>query len=263
MSQHRQSNIFCSQASIIPVRSTPMHYAEQVSQILYGETFVVNKKKHDWFHITCEWDQYTGWIHSSGAFYLRKKNDVTETPKIVVSDFAIIKHLQSGKNLILSAGSQLHPKLLASKIKVIHGKIDRLKIRKKITPSLLSKITKNWLGTPYQWGGRSRFGIDCSGFTQVIFSQLNIQLPRDSHEQFLKARSVIQPDEKKVLQPGDLIFFGNKMNKISHVGMMITHTKLMHASGQVRINHISNLNKSINQRFQEIPQIVLGVARYF
>jgi cell wall-associated NlpC family hydrolase len=100
----------------------------------------------------------------------------------------------------------------------------------------LKAIALKYLNAPYQWGGKSPFGIDCSGFVQMVFKISGYALPRDASQQIKAGKSVKNIGESKA---GDLAFFRNKENKIIHVGIIQDEDKIIHASGQVRIDHIN------------------------
>lgn len=111
-------------------------------------------------------------------------------------------------------------------------------------------LSRQFLGLPYTWGGTSSFGYDCSGFTQMLFRQTGIQLPRDAYQQ----ASVFQPVDMKDILPSDLIFFGSSLEKISHVGVYLGNQEIIHASVKdapvVQITHLNH--PSLTERFQYV-----------
>jgi len=91
------------------------------------------------------------------------------------------------------------------------------------------------LNAPYLWGGKSFFGIDCSGFTQQVFRFLDKRLPRDAYQQAEEGMTV-EFDETEV---GDLAFFANASGKITHVGIILENMQIIHAHGAVRLDELT------------------------
>ncbi|HYO21672.1 MAG TPA: C40 family peptidase [Flavisolibacter sp.] len=92
-----------------------------------------------------------------------------------------------------------------------------------------------FINTPYLWGGRSVFGIDCSGFAQQVFKLFGVKLLRDACLQAGQGAAVKSLDEAK---PGDLAFFQNEKGRVTHVGIVLNDKRIVHASGKVRIDSI-------------------------
>ena len=94
------------------------------------------------------------------------------------------------------------------------------------------------LNIPYLWGGRSSFGIDCSGLVQTSFKVAGIKLPRDASEQSKCGDLVYSIVDSKA---GDLAFFENENGKIVHTGILISQDKIIHSSGYVRTDVIDKV----------------------
>jgi len=124
------------------------------------------------------------------------------------------------------------------------------------------KLAKIFLNVPYLWGGKNAFGMDCSGFTQVLFKLMGIQLPRDSAEQALMGTSIGSLSE---IKSGDLAYFGKESDKITHVGMLMDNQTIIHASGRVRIDRLNAegiFNKEQNantHQLQVVKSLDIGI----
>src|SRR5262245_59304972 len=99
----------------------------------------------------------------------------------------------------------------------------------------VTHLTRQWLNAPYLWGGRTPLGVDCSGFVQVIFKMMGIDLLRDAR---LQADQGMKIKKLQEAQCGDAAFFRNHKRKITHVGILLSPTRIIHASGKVRIDAI-------------------------
>ncbi len=112
-----------------------------------------------------------------------------------------------------------------------------------LTDQQFEKKAKEYLGVPYRKGGTSKKGMDCSGFARMLYNRLfHIDLPHSSVQQY--KLSELKKISKTGMQPGDLIFFGNKGKKrINHVGVYLSNGKFIHASTSLGIT-VSRLNDS-------------------
>ena len=227
--------------SVVPVRSSASDKSEMVSQLLFGEMVEILEKKGTWAKVRCSWDNYIGWI------------DIKQVKIITPSEFKSYSENHScSLELIQPAISDDYylPIALGSNLPNYDGL--RFSFNgssftfsgQVITPveieaqaDLVLKIARRYLFAPYLWGGRSPLGIDCSGFTQVVFKMVGKNLPRDAYEQVEQGDLVDFIEES---QDGDLAFFENRKGKISHVGILLPEGQIIHASGQVRIDKIDH-----------------------
>lgn len=212
--------------AVIPLRKSPDSTSEMVSQLLFGDTFTIHQTENGWVSITTHNDNYSGYI-SNKQYALF---DGTTDGWLVNTQYPyLVAHTHEGK-LLLPAGC-----LIPDKPKTIIGKqevsIDQFPPIKQITH--LAETAMQYLNVPYLWGGKTAFGIDCSGFMQMVYKQCGITLPRDAYQQAELGETLNFVYESKC---GDLAFFDNEEGKITHVGMMLDNEKIIHASGKVRID---------------------------
>jgi len=218
-----------------PVRRRPLHRKEMVSQLLFGESVKVLKERGDlWVKIRSLHDGYEGWI--TNTMLLEVDEAIAANPTTFVTKDLLSAVTIDGKKMNLPVGSSL-PFLNEGKGKLgekeysFTGKFLK---RAEQVPSgdLIKKLTAQWLNAPYMWGGRTPLGVDCSGFVQVIFKQMGIDLPRDAWQQAQEGKALKKFGD---IQTGDLVFFDNKED-IVHVGIMLNATEVIHAAGKVRID---------------------------
>jgi len=224
--------------SVIPIRKAPDDTSELTTQLLFGETFRILGQKDDWLNICIDYDHYEGWIDRKQMRPLTEKqwSRLREHPMHVALEL-VQSAVSDRQHVPLLIGSNLprydgmHLKLLKEKF-VYHGQaVDPQQLKNK--SKLLEKIALKYLNAPYLWGGRGPFGIDCSGFTQIVFKLLGVALKRDAWQQAAQGKTVHLTGECK---PGDLAFFQQKSDKITHVGILLSTDRIIHASGRVRID---------------------------
>ena len=227
----------------IPMRSEPDHKSEMVSQLLFGERFDVIETQSGWLHIEMHYDHYRGWIPRNQAHIFPEDiRDMSPAlPSFVISgNLATMTDTATGNMFPVSAGSTFSPGKDGKMTAGVHQFLfsgDLAAVNQQNGPGNISAYARIFLNTPYLWGGRSAFGIDCSGFTQVVFKLAGIPLPRDSHEQAREGENIHLIHETKT---GDLLFFDNEEGEINHVGLLLSEGHIIHAHGKVRIDRVDH-----------------------
>lgn len=232
----------CDQA-LVPVRIQPGERYEMINQLLFGDVMIVKDKHSNWLLIETADDNYDGWVDEKQINEIDKSeyNDLLTTNRHYVMDLATSSKSENDYPcLILPMGSRL-PRFDNNKFSIngncfiFKGEIFH-SINKADRNGTI-EIAKKYLGAPYLWGGRSPFGIDCSGFVQLVFKISGFFLPRDSSQQVLQGKTINFIHEAKT---GDLAFFGEEDGNIVHVGIFIDENHIIHASGKVRIDKIDH-----------------------
>ena len=233
----------CFQA-FIPMRRDPDERSEMISQVLYGESFTIleNRNILNYSLIHLDHDDYEGWIDSKCISSLTENDKNYLSSADIEISHNIFSSLKSSKTpfpLIIGCGSTVRHK----EKKVIDLTENDYSYSENIEKVLIDnlrlnliKFGQNLVGIPYLWGGRSGFGIDCSGLCQNLFKQVGIKIPRDSGLQSTIGMNINIEES----QAGDLAFFENQDGKIVHVGMIIGQNLILHASGKVRIDKIDS-----------------------
>ena len=218
-----------------PVRRKPSHKFEMVNQLLFGEGMRVLKMKDKWVRIQTVPDNYEGWIRS---------NMIAEVQEdLLFGSFvtaALLNTIKIGEmTMHIPVGSTLpgfrNGEGMAGTLKYKFEGSFFNKNEGKPNCEQVTHLTRQWLNAPYLWGGRTPLGIDCSGFVQVIFKMMGIDLLRDAR---LQVDQGIKIGKLQNAQCGDLAFFCSHKRKISHVGILLNSTQIIHASGRVRIDPI-------------------------
>lgn len=239
--------------SVVPCRSEPSHKAEMCTQLLFGETYTVQHAEGEWLQILTDYDHYSGWIWIKQHCSLKEKEweQLKKNETYIVQDyFQPLTSLQDNSLLIVPMGASLP---LAEEQIIRIGteawKISKIRpsFSRRAGPKTLVKKALMLLGSPYMWGGRTPWGIDCSGFTQLVYKLCGIPVPRDASQQVFIGKEVAFVEEAK---EGDLAFFHNEEGNIIHVGMIVGDKKIIHASGKVRIDsldHFGIYNREYNK----------------
>ncbi|HWB28079.1 MAG TPA: C40 family peptidase [Chitinophagaceae bacterium] len=223
-------------AAVVPIRSDASHKAEMVSQLLLGEAAEVFEAKADFTKIRCLYDGYEGWCANSQLAPVENIDSVKPVTYTITRSAAA---LLNGTNVPLSLATPVFSRIAAGNfvIEFIEENIPIGIIEEDNRDAFIKQFTYRYLNTPYLWGGKSSAGIDCSGFTQQVFKVLGIPLLRDAYQQATQGELISNLDEAKC---GDLAFFDNTEGRITHVGILLDNSTIIHASGYVRIDTIDN-----------------------
>jgi len=208
---------------VVPMRREPSDRSEQISQLLYGESISVLDKQAKWSLVKGE-DDYEGWIDN-------KQYSTHDSEHLAWVTEQVQKIETPDGPMLVPHGS------------LIPGRMNS----QPYNPKSLEATGRLYLNTPYLWGGKSIFGIDCSGLMQQIFKMYGKKLPRDAWQQAELGDMVHLVAEARA---GDLAFFDNAEGRIVHVGLLLNESEILHASGQVRIDlfdHQGIFNKANGQ----------------
>lgn len=225
--------------AVCPMRKEAAHRSEMVSQLLFGELATVLETAGDFVQVRTLYDDYEGWCQQSQLLFME------EAP--VASSNRLSRGWSSeveinGNSMMIGAGTPLSF-FSANTLSVLglqfkydsaYWETDKASFEE----DQLNEVARQFLNTAYLWGGRSVFGIDCSGFVQQVFRHFGIRLPRDAYQQAAIGETIGFLQEARC---GDLAFFDNAEGRITHVGMMLSADSIIHASGQVRIDPIDNM----------------------
>lgn len=224
----------------VPLRATPTDKAEMVTQMLFGETYQIEDSQSKWLLIKLDDDGYEGWIdrnqHEPLSADLMAK--IKSKKQLQLSKLSETFTTTNGC-IRLSFGSRVlvdeelpyaitYKDLTNDNLQPVPGSFDAIKF---------VESAKLFVNTPYLWGGKTAFGIDCSGFTQIIAKASGFMLPRDAHQQAEYGSTI---DFFQEALPGDLAFFDNEEGRITHVGVVAENGTIIHASGKVRIDALDH-----------------------
>ncbi len=224
---------------IVSVRSESDDRAEIISQLLFGEHFKILDEVENWIQIQKEKDQYKGWICKKQF----KEITYEDHDNLCINNFPVcgeknsyLKDLENQTMIPISYGAVL-PYFHKGNCKIRDKKYQFKGQISSGNFNDLEKYAKSLLNTPYLWGGKGPLGIDCSGFTQLIYKLCGIHIPRDS---FVQAEQGDLINSMNDTQSGDLAFFQNNNGKVTHVGLILKNNKIIHASGKVRIDELTD-----------------------
>lgn len=237
--------------SIVPLRSEASDTSELVSQVLYGDLFKILENRKKWSRIRLLFDNYEGWVDNKQFKEISKEqySSLKSSEEIYSTD--LVEFIQSeDKDLYaIPLGSSL------AGLTVLNHFFDGNSTSGKKDKSNIIKTAVIYLNAPYLWGGKTPFGIDCSGFTQMVYRLNGYKLLRDASQQATQGEALSFIEES---QPGDLAFFDNSEGDIVHVGIILKDNHIIHAHGKVRIDRLDHsgiYNTDINKHTHKLRVI--------
>jgi hypothetical protein len=220
------SYAYCS-VSISPVRANPQDTAEMTSQLVFGETVLIHESLSPWCLIESTVDGYKGYVDQKQLLHLNEAEFISWVERRhVLPDFHTVIHTPWGKQHVFMGA------FLAKDATFDIGKNQFVwDLTQTTTQSLdMMSVARSLLNVPYLWGGKTSAGIDCSGYMQLIFRLMGVDLPRDARDQQLCGEDIAFEHVKT----GDLAFFHNEKGNVTHVGLLDGEGNIFHASGWVR-----------------------------
>ncbi|OQP47899.1 hypothetical protein A4H97_30305 [Niastella yeongjuensis] len=225
---------------VAPLRAEPAHKSEMISQLLLAEAALILEEAKDFIKLQCLYDGYEGWCQRSQLVITDAWNNSSQ-PTLLTSDWInpiTINEAPAHVPMGLPVLDVENARHVSDILRINYGKVatwDTANVKPE--EDAIRERAEQMLNTPYLWGGRSVFGIDCSGFTQLVFRFFNIPLLRDAYLQATQGEIVGFLQE---VHCGDLAFFDNADGRITHVGILLNDHEIIHSSGNVRIDKIDS-----------------------
>ncbi|APD08224.1 dipeptidyl-peptidase [Flavobacteriaceae bacterium UJ101] len=225
--------------SVVPIRAEASDKAEMVTQGLFGDLITVLEVQKPWVKVKILDDSYEGWMDYKQFFPLLEEDFVRyqKNKKYFLGEYITFAFNENRVPITLPLGVQL-PFYQNNEFQLGEKYQIEADIISDIQPKdCVVELAHLYLNTPYLWGGKSIFGIDCSGFTQQVYKMCGIIIPRDAFQQAELGTPLSFIEEA---EPGDLAFFDNEEGHIIHVGIVLSENRIIHAHGKVRIDHLDH-----------------------
>jgi hypothetical protein len=242
--------------AVIPLRLEPSDRSEIVSQVLFGEHFSILEKQKQWHKIKLQFDQYEGWIDEK-QFRLLSSDEFEALKQLpIVLNGDLVEYITFPNNELLPITLGASVSFLTNPtVNLQQMSFDGMKLAGIQDKSKLIATSFMYLNAPYMWGGKTPFGIDCSGFTQMVYKLNGYHLLRDASQQASQGIPLSFIEESEA---GDLAFFDNEEGKIIHVGIIMEDNYIIHASGKVRVDRLDHLgiyNAELNKHTHKLRVI--------
>lgn len=267
--------------TVTPVRQEPSEGSEQLTQLLFGEVCEVLDQLPRWTKIRSTVDGQEGWVDFKMLTPTDTQYPISNTQTTVAVPMAIATAMETSEELMLTLGTRLPNyshgtfEVLGKQYLINPSSVNTVLSTASIASDLpstganadlqrsnLITIAQTLLNAPYLWGGKNAMGMDCSGFTQVVYAALGVNLLRNAREQMTQGELVPSLAEA---QPGDLAFFDHadrdpKATNISHVGLLLDNKKIIHCSGCVHVDDIDEVG--IRLPNGELTHHLVQINRY-
>ncbi|SDE80249.1 SH3 domain-containing protein [Pricia antarctica] len=220
--------------SIVSVRSSADDTSEMVSQVLYGEHFKVLECRKFWSKIRIAFDGCEGWMSNHQIKFIEQDIfNTLEKAKNPLYSNDLVSFVETEESILL-------PILLGSSSQnasLLSHKFDGNHLPRNSKKANLVQTALLFLNAPYLWGGKTPFGIDASGFTQMVYKINGCRLLRKVQEQSEQGSPLSFIEESEA---GDLVFFDNNEGEIHHVGLIMDNNYVIHVDGKVRIDRLDH-----------------------
>ncbi len=254
--------------SVANIRSKPDHTAELSTQVLLGSKLKILKSSKEWYYVQCE-DDYLGWVDDDGVAMMDQQyfDEWIQAEKVIVTSAFTFAYSEPNTSSV-----PVSDVVIGDLLKYISTEDGYVRVEfpdgrlgfisndqienyqqwfnsRELTFNSINRTAHSMLGVPYVWGGTSIKGVDCSGFTKLVFQLNGIRLPRDASQQVFVGELIDTKNGFDKLIPGDLLFFGIKdqitsKERITHVAIYIGNLEFIHSSGRVRINSFDKSMKN-------------------
>jgi hypothetical protein len=250
-------------ASIVPLRAEPADESEIMTQLLFGDTFEILKTKNQWNYIRSTYDQYEGWIDEKVILKLDEQefNHAQKQPVYYTAEIVNQVNLEKSGTFLLPMGSILpgyNPQEGSFFMGKEKGFFDGEVITGKHSKEKVLEYAFTYMNAPYLWGGKTHFGLDCSGLTQMTYKMCGHDLLRNAKDQATQGESISLQEA----EAGDLAFFTNDKGKIIHVGFLLGDGRIFHSHGNAHIDPIDEKGiwslkfKRYSHRLSDVRRII-------